>query len=310
MDPISYILGIIKYVKIRVRNEYNDNNYINNNNYYNNNNINIDNSTIKAVGECVRAMLCNELCDTITLVISCPRILNEFICILEVTDVLVAKNINISYTTLLITYKNQPYTIHIANSVHELPNVQLNFGVTCCNLTVGFDGSMTTIIPFESVNKHSSIAWLMSCIHDALNRRFRTVLTDHTNSLDKLHTYTQYMHSMIARGFTYDREGSKNLTSYHFVELKSHSQIKEYSCRDVSLCCNICQEQYDAEPSKKTVLLRCLHDYHIDCLNKWVQQSVHNPCPICRASLNYEPVSGFGDNQVDEIIANYQGVGA
>lgn len=310
MDSISYIFGIIKYVKNRIRNEYNNinNNYYNDN--YINNNINIENPVIKSVGECVRAMLCNELCDTIMLVISCPRILNEFICILEVTDVLVAKNINNSYTTLLITYKNHPYTIHIANSMNELPNIHYNFDLTCNNLTVNFDGTMSTIIPHDKVNRHSSISWLMSCIHDALNRRFRVILSDYTNSLDKMQAYTQYIHSMIARGFTYDREGSKNLTSYHFVELKSHSQIKEYSNRDVSQCCNICQEQYDTEPLKKTVLLRCLHDYHIDCLHKWVQQSVQNPCPVCRASMNYEPVSGFGDNQVDEIIANYQGVGA
>jgi hypothetical protein len=303
MDPISYIFGIIKYVKNRARNDYNDN-YINNNiNYY------IDNP-VKAVGECVRAMLCNESCNTLTLVISCPRILNEFITILEVTDVLVARNIHNLYTTLLITYKSLPYTIHVANSVHELPNVHLNFGLTCNNLTVNFDGTMTTIITHDKINRHSSTSWLMSCIHDSLHKRFRTVLVDYTNSMDKMQAYTQQFHDMLALGFVYDKEGSKNLTSYHFVELKSHSQIKEYSCRDVSQCCNICQEQYDAEPSKKTVLLRCLHDYHIDCLNKWVQQSLNNPCPMCRASVNYEPIANFGDNQADEIIANYQGVGA
>ena len=308
MDPINYIFGIIKYVKNRVRNEYNDNYINNNNNYYNN--ANIDNPVIKAVGECVRAMLCNEPCNTITLVISCHRILNEFINILEITDVLVSRNIHNLYTTLLITYKNRPYTIHIANVVHELPNIHLNFGLTCCNLTVNFDGTMSTIISHDKINRHNSTSWLMSCIHDSLHKRFRTVLVDYTNSLDKMQAYTQEFHNMLARGFVYDKEGSKNLTSYHFFELKSHSQIKEYSCRDVSLCCNICQEQYDAEPSKKTVLLRCLHDYHIDCLHKWVQQSLNNPCPICRASVNYEPISSFGDNQVDEIIANYQGMGA
>jgi hypothetical protein len=143
-----------------------------------------------------------------------------------------------------------------------------------------------------------------------LNKKFRIVLLDYTNSLDKLQVYNNQVQHMITRGFEYDKEGSKTLTSYHLVELKSHAQIKEYSNRDVSQCCNICQEQYDTEPSKKTILLRCLHDYHIDCLNKWVQQSVQNPCPICRASLNYEPVSGFGDIQSDEIIANYQGMGA
>lgn len=302
MDPISYIFGIIKYVNNRIRNDYNDN--------YINNNYNINNYTIKAVGECVRAMLCNESCNTLTLVISCNRILNEFINILEVTDVLVARNIHNLYTTLLITYKTLPYTIHIANVAHELPNIHLQFGLTCCNLTINFDGTMSTIITHDKINRHSATSWLMSCIHDALNQKFRTVLLDYTNSPDKLQAYTQQVHDMLERGFVYDKEGTKNLTSYHFVELKSHSHIKEYSKRDISQCCNICQEQYDAEPSKKTVLLRCLHDYHVDCLQKWVQQSVHNPCPICRASLNYEPVSGFGDNQVDEIIANYQGMGA
>ena len=304
MDPISYIFGIIKYVKNRNRNEYNDN-YINN---YNINNM--ENSTIKAVGECVRAMLCNESCNTLTLVISCHRILNEFINILEVTDVLVARNIHNLYTTLLITYKTLPYTIHIANSVQELPNIHLHFGLTCCNLTVNFDGTMSTIITHDKINRHSAASWLMSCIHDALHKKFRVVLLDYTNSPDKLQAYTQQVHDMLARGVIYDKEGSKNLTSYHFVELKSHCHIKEYSNRDVSLCCNICQEQYDTEPSKKSVLLRCLHDYHVDCLQKWVQQSLNNPCPICRASVNYEPISGFGDNQVDEIIANYQGIGA
>jgi hypothetical protein len=307
MDTISYIFGIIKYVKNRIRNEYN-NNY---NNNYINNNINIENPVIKAVGDCVSSMICNERYDTIALVISCPQILNELIVILEITDVLVSKNYNNnSYTTLLITYKNQPYTIHIGNSINELSTVYLNFGLTCTNLTINFDGTMSTMIPHDKINKHSSISWLMSCIHDTMNKKFRIILLNYTNSLDTIQTYTQYIHSTIARGYKYDKEGSKNLTSYHFVELKSHFQIKEYSCRDVSQCCNICQEQYDADPLKGTVLLRCLHDYHIDCLHKWAQQSAHNPCPICRASLNYEPISDFGDNQADEIIANYQGVGA
>ena len=43
--------------------------------------------------------------------------------------------------------------------------------------------------------------------------------------------------------------------------------------------CIICQEEYENE--EKIGFLDCGHEYHADCLKKWVL--VKNVCPLCRA---------------------------
>ena len=307
-DPISYIFGILKYVKKRTHND----NYNNNNNYINtnNNNHNDNNPIIKAVGSCVRAMLHNEEYIDISLVISCPRIVGEFVAILELTEILSYHEDKLSkYKILRIFYKNKQHTIFIANDIKNLPNYNQYFSLTCNNLAIDFDGNISTIISHNEIKRHSNLTWTTNCVRDAIVGKFRVIVLDNMNTLDKIIMYNDICQNMIHLGFVFDRENSKNLTYYQFTELKSHCDVSQFcKGREVSQCCCICREQYSSEPNKKTVLIGCLHDFHIDCLHQWVknqsQSIVKKTCPVCRAELKYEPNMVYGDSQADEIIQN------
>jgi hypothetical protein len=305
-DPISFIFGILKYVKKRF---HNDN--INNNS--NNINININNHydpIIKAVGSCVRAMLHNEEYIDISLVISCPRIVTEFVAILELTEIMSYHEDKLpKYKILRIFYKNKQHTIFIANEIKNLPNYNQSLSLTCNNLAINFDGNISTIVPHNEIKRHNSLTWTTSCIQDAISGKFRVIVLDNMNTLDKIIMYNDICQNMVNLGFIFDIENSKNLTSYQFLEIKSHCVVSQFcKNREVSQCCCICREQYSSEPNKKTILIGCLHDFHIDCLHKWVknqsQSMVKKTCPVCRADLKYEPGMVYGDNQVDEIIQN------
>lgn len=302
-DPISYIFRILNYVRKRI---HNDNNYINNNNM---NNQCDNNPIIKAVGSCVRAMLHNEEYIDVSLIISCPRIVSEFITILELTEILSYHEDKINYKILRICYKNKEHTIYIANNVKNLPNYNQWFNLTCNNLAIDFNGNISTVISHIDIKRHSSLTWTTSCIHDAISGTFRVIVLDSMNTLDKIIMCNDICKNMIHLGYVFDRENSKNLTQYQFIELISHSNISDFcKGREVSQSCCICHEHYESEPNKKTILVGCLHDFHIDCLHKWVKNQspsiLKKTCPICRAELKYEPSMVYGDSQADEIIQN------
>jgi hypothetical protein len=293
-DTLSYIFGIIKYIKENISNNY----YINNNNnYYNNNENNI---IIKAVGSCVRSILRKEEYTDILLVISCSRIIDEFIRIIKVFDILdynidiidygnIDTTINIKHIGII--YNNKKYTIYISNSVYNYNLIKyLNneFEFTCNNLEINFDGNISTRITHDRVKNHSSLIWTTSCIQDAIFGKFRVIVLDNMNIPDKIKEYNDLFQNMINLGFAFDRETNKNLTQYQFIELVSHTDVKKYDeQREISHSCCICREQYNDDPNKKTILVGCHHDFHIECIDKWVKTN-KNSCPICRKILSYE----------------------
>ncbi|KAL8145814.1 hypothetical protein AgCh_003818 [Apium graveolens] len=61
---------------------------------------------------------------------------------------------------------------------------------------------------------------------------------------------------------------------------------KRYSCGDQNCMeesCAICLEEYKSDDGIGT-LKNCGHDYHVDCITKWLL--VKNVCPICKAAGN------------------------
>lgn len=57
--------------------------------------------------------------------------------------------------------------------------------------------------------------------------------------------------------------------------------LEELPCTDHSYdSCIICQDEY--EDNAKLGILECGHEYHVDCLKKWLL--VKNICPICKSS--------------------------
>jgi hypothetical protein len=50
--------------------------------------------------------------------------------------------------------------------------------------------------------------------------------------------------------------------------------------------CSICLEKYDKKDN--ICNLKCKHNFHKDCLTKWL--TIDNSCPICRKSLSITPI--------------------
>lgn len=285
-DTLSYIFGIIKYIKENISNNYN-----NNNNYYNNYNI-----IIKAIGSCVSSILRKEEYTDILLVISCSKIIDEFIRLIKVFDIhdydidIIDDN---SYTInkVGIIYNNKKYTIYISLSVYNYTITKIlnnSFEFTCNNLEISFDGNISTRITHDQVKNHSSLTWVASCIQDAISGKFRVILLDNMHILDKIREYNDLFQNMINLGFVFDKEKNKNLTQYQFIELVSHTDVKKYDeQREISHSCCICREQYNDDPNKKTILVGCHHDFHIECIDRWVKTN-KNSCPICRKILLYD----------------------
>lgn len=297
--PLSYIFGIIHHIKKRITsdNNYNNNNYINNNiNYYSD----VQNSVIKAFGPCVRNLLRNEPIKDIFMVISSYRIRDEFIALLQVMELLHWHEQKGGSIHLQFYYKNGLYKMHITES---LPQNVCAF--TCDNLVIDSEGNMSTVHTHNQVNNFSNVRWLNSCIQDILSGKYRILLYEQMNTLDTIQLYNEMANQLNREGFEYDRHNTKNLTHFSFVELKRHTEIKTYSSqRDVSVCCGICQEKYEDDAQKGSILLGCLHDFHVDCLQKWISKSSQQSCPICRCVMRFQPMIGYGDDHVDQIIEN------
>jgi hypothetical protein len=289
-DPLSYIFTILKYVST----------HNNNNNNYNNDHI------IKAFGPCVRAMLRKEEYTDIFLIISCKWIISEFIKLLKIFEV-ITFNIEMDFTKLVvfqIYYRNKIYTIHIGTDIYKFNQSMNNkFGITCDNLEIDYEGSISTIITHHLVRGHNNITWVTSCIQDVMSGKFRVILLENLfdydiseiypinrSPLDKIIYQNEVCQNMICLGFEFDRENSKNLTSYRFIEIVSHTEIKKYDKdREISQSCCICREDYSEESDKKTILIGCHHDFHIDCIKKWMNTNKRS-CPICRKICNFNVI--------------------
>lgn len=289
-DPLSYLFGIIKYIS----------NHVNANN--NNNNIIANDRVIKAFGPCVRSILRKEEYSDIYLIISCRTIINEFIALLKLFEV-ISRNIEIDVSRLLvfhIHYRSRTYTIHLGTDIYKFMYYMNNrFGITCDNLSIDYDGNISTVISHHLVKVFNNITWVTSCVQDVISGKFRVIVLEdifHSDAgfaersmspFDKIILQNDMVENIMYMGFKFDRENSKNLTSYRFYELISHTEIKNYDKdRDISMNCCICREDYLENTDKKTILIGCHHDFHIDCLQKWVNTN-KKTCPTCRTGLHF-----------------------
>ena len=282
-EPLSYIFGILRYIS----------------NNINNNNNNIHERIIKAFGPCVRSILRKEAYPDIFIIISCRWTITEFIGLLKIFE-LIPKYVEIDVSKLIIFdifYQGTKYKVHIGTDIYKFTYFMNNkFGVTCDNLAIDFDGTISTIISHHLIKGHNNITWITSCIQDVMSRKFRTIILEDIfasgvdpvmSPFDKLILQNEICENMGFLGFEFDRENSKNLTSYKFYDLICHTQIREYDReREISMSCCICREDYLENTDKKTILIGCHHDFHIDCLKKWVNTN-KKTCPICRTALHF-----------------------
>ena len=292
-DPLNYIFGILRYIS----------NTINVNNHNNNN---INDRIIKAFGPCIRSILRKETYPDIFLIISCRWTISEFVGLLKIFE-LIPKYVESDVSKLIvfdISYQGKQYKVHIGTDIYKFTYFMNNkFGITCDNLAIDFEGTVSPIISHHLVKGHTNISWITSCIQDVMDKKFRAIIledifsADRSNYIgnfeigmspfDKLILQNEIIENMGHLGYIFDAENTKNLTSYKFYGLISHIDIKNYDKeREISISCCICREDYLENMDKKTILIGCHHDFHIDCLKKWMNQNKRS-CPTCRTSLHF-----------------------
>jgi len=287
-DPLNYIFGILRYIS-------------NNISISNKNNKNLEEQVIKAFGPCIRSILRKEAYPEIFLIISCRWTISEFLGLLKVFE-LIPKYIESDVSKLIvfdIYYQGMKYKIHIGTDIFKFTYFMNNkFGLTCDNLAIDFDGTLSPIISHHLVKGHTNISWITSCIQDIMSKKFRVIILEDIfndrsinepaiSPFDKLILQNEIIENIGHFGYEFDTENTKNLTSYQFYYLISHLDIKDYDKeREISMSCCICREDYLENTDKKTILIGCHHDFHIDCLKKWVNQNKKS-CPTCRNGIRF-----------------------
>ena len=287
-DPLNYIFGILRYIS-------------NNISISNKNNKNLEEQIIKAFGPCIRSILRKEVYPEIFLIISCRWAIIEFLGLLKVFE-LIPKYIESDVSKLIvfdIYYQGVKYKIHIGTDIFKFTYFMNNkFGLTCDNLAIDFDGTLSPIISHHLVKGHTNISWVTSCIQDIMAKKYRVIILEDIfndrsinepamSPFDKLILQNEIIENMRHFGYEFDAENTKNLTSHRFYCLISHLDIKDYDReRDISMSCSICREDYLDNTDKKTIIIGCHHDFHIDCLKKWVNQNKRS-CPICRDGIHF-----------------------
>ena len=263
-DPLNYIFGILRYI-------------FNNISVSNKNNKNLEEQVIKAFGSCIRSILRKEAYPEIFLIISCRWTITEFIGLLKVFE-LIPKYIESDVSKLIvfdIYYQSVKYKIHIGTDIFKFTYFMNNkFGLTCDNLAIDFDGTLSPIISHHLVKGHTNISWVTSCIQDIMSKKFRVIILEDIfndrsinepamSPFDKLILQNEIIDNMGYLGYKdYDKE------------------------REISMSCCICREDYLDNTDKKTILIGCHHDFHIDCLKKWVNQNKKS-CPTCRNGIRF-----------------------
>ena len=288
-DPLNYIFGILRYIS-------------NNISISNKNNNNLNDHVIKAFGPCIRSILRKEAYPDIFLIISCRWTISEFIGLLKIFE-LIPKYVESDASKLIvfdIFYQGVKFKVHMGTDIYKFTYFMNNkFGITCDNLAIDFDGTISPIISHHLVKGHTNISWVTSCIQDVMEKKFRAIILEDIFSsnifdiesvmtpFDKIILQNEIIENMGHLGYEFDRENTKTLTSSRLYDLISHIDIKDYDKeREISMSCCICREDYLENTDKKTILIGCHHDFHIDCLKKWVNQNKKS-CPMCRTSLHF-----------------------
>jgi hypothetical protein len=250
-----------------------------------------------------------EKYDEIKLISEFVGLIDELIKILSLTEVLIEKKNCSDYTLLklnlnntIIKYEiyNGPFRNYIMRNRKHISSV---IYFTCDNLAINYNGTIDTIIPSYSIEYDR----IIQSINNAVLKKFsildlrdnygKTVNLRDNENISFLIDINQKYNEMIEHGFTY-------VANVNDVIFKNHKDINQYSERDISVSCSICREDYCDDHSSDTVLLKCLHDFHINCLLTWIK--TNNKCPLCRVDIDFEPQTQYGDNVIDNIIENYQ----
>ena len=289
-DPLIYIFKIIKYIIEKDTSHNNSENIV------------------KAFGKSVGSKLRNEKYTHVNLLINKDWITTEFINILSITDITksIDYNLNYKFHTILFNLNDIIIKLEIYSDIrliskwidNNLKNCIPQIYFTCDNLAIDINGNISNIRQSISKN-YDTCDTITKSITDAIYKKFSIINStiDYKQNISLLIDINQKYSQMINEGFTY----VPNLNNIIF---KNYKDIKSYCERDISTNCAICCEEYCHEKINDTVLLKCLHDFHIECLYTWIKKN-NNKCPLCRLDIDFQPQTKYGDNMIDNIIENY-----
>lgn len=160
-----------------------------------------------------------------------------------------------------------------------------NCDFTCNNLIINREGNISTRLPPPRAYMNlSPPMWTVRCIGDALAGNLVFMVPDELINYMSPRRYismqakiSQRINKLVARGF---KQPLSKLTSF------DNRPLKEYQFSDDNDACPICKEEYSSKPSKETVVLKCDHHFHIDCIDTWVTSTkASRTCPVCRQPL-------------------------
>ncbi len=296
-DPISYIFRIIRHIIEK----YN----------CNNNSENI----IKAWGKCIGQKLRGEEILEFNIILSNYSIINELVNILSITEILVntinnngAENSEKRSIQFLLNDKM--IHLHIFSNLKYFTNYNYNYNYvqndpdiyfTCDNLSIDLNGQISTIIPSLKRNdNYDTINWISLSISHAIHKKFSMISYIENKQLHKNIDFNIKYNELVDLGFSFVND--LTIPSKYYI-FKKNTDITEFSDnRILSTKCAICFENYIN--SNESVLLSCLHDFHINCLHKWIIKKQYT-CPCCRLEIKFTPSTKFGDSEIDNIIQNY-----
>lgn len=150
---------------------------------------------------------------------------------------------------------------------------------TCNNLRIDASGRLSTRLP--SPNGTLPPAWTVTCVCDAVGGTLTWMVPDTVTadmSPKEYNVYQQQMcnrlNYMLQKGFS---ESKIALTGFQCKPLLSYKYT-------TSCTCPVCKERYSERPSKDTLVLKCGHNFHLECIDNWVmKQRYHSTCPVCRS---------------------------
>lgn len=188
----------------------------------------------------------------------------------------------IDFFNIITIYRNM-YREFINNNSYSVWYSDLYFNKTLLPLIGGFtitNGIFFSIVFLYTINNENidSIPYIFFIQYTLISFiSFLFVIT-----LIIYYTYTKfYNNNNVIQIITdYNDTDNVNLDNLNLDNNNNHNNIVKYVEVDCETECCICLENKLEDNDKKWGQLICYHIFHIDCINKWLEQSTN--CPICR----------------------------
>jgi hypothetical protein len=165
---------------------------------------------------------------------------------------------------------------------------------TANNLMEDSQGRLQTRIKAAQIGRgkeFSESAWTAKCIRDCMKGELVWMIPNRFSkmlSASARNTFMEKMNmrldKMLKKGFV---ETGEHLTSFRLLKLRPVSTLLADADANV---CAVCHENYNETPELPTVVSKCSHHFHEECIQKWMnkknEECPQEPnCPCCRQEI-------------------------